>query len=359
MDDDRFRELTTQVLRARLLARVPQQVGTPNGNSEMGILRREVQKQTRHMPIRALFNSTPNLLMRLKPCLLMSPISVAQYLDASFPPFDLVIFDEASQIPTWDAVGAIARGTETIIVGDPKQLPPTNFFNRTDEGDDDDIESESTVKDLESILDDCLALNLQEHSLKWHYRSRHEALIAFSNAEYYNNGLYTFPSPQIEPAVRFRYVNGVYDRGRSKTNRIEAEAVVDEIIQRLTDPEQAKMSIGVVTFSLAQQRLIEDLLDEACRRHPEIEPYFSSDALEPVFVKNLENVQGDERDVILFSIGYGPDSTGRVSMNFGPLNRSGGERRLNVAITGLAMRFKCSPVYSPIKSTSPVPNSVA
>ncbi len=330
--DDRFRDLTKQVLRARLLARVPQQVGTPSGNSEMGILRREVQKKTRHMPIRTLFNGTPNLLTRLKPCLLMSPISVAQYLDASFPPFDLVIFDEASQIPTWDAVGAVARGSETIIVGDPKQLPPTSFFDRADSSDDDDSDTE-TIKDLESILDDCLALNIQEHFLKWHYRSRHEALIAFSNAEYYNNELNTFPSPAIEPAVRLGYVNGVYDRGSSKTNRIEAGSVVDEVIRRLTDPTQANLSIGIVTFNSAQQRLIEDLLDEACRRHPEIEPYFSTDVLEPVFVKNLENVQGDERDVILFSVGYGPDKTGRVSMNFGPLNRAGGERRLNVAIT--------------------------
>lgn len=330
--DDRFRDLTKQMLRARLLSRVPQQMETSSGNSEMGILRHEVQKKTRHMPIRALFNRTPNLLTRLKPCLLMSPISVAQYLDAGFPSFDLVIFDEASQIPTWDAVGAIARGTETIIVGDPKQLPPTNFFSRADESEDDDVDI-GTVRDLESILDDCLALDVRQHYLKWHYRSRHEALIAFSNAEYYQNSLYTFPSPQSEPAVRLRYVEGVYDRGRSRTNRIEADTVVEEIVTRLMDPERAGFSIGVVTFSSAQQRLIEDLLDEACRLHPEIEPYFGSDVLEPVFVKNLENVQGDERDIILFSIGYGPDSIGKISMNFGPLNRLGGERRLNVAIT--------------------------
>jgi very-short-patch-repair endonuclease len=331
--DDRFRELTKQMLRARLLARVPQSGTTPHVNSEVGILRREARKQTRHIPIRALFNRIPNLITRLKPCLLMSPISVAQYLDPSFPPFDLVIFDEASQIPTWDAVGAIARGKEVIIVGDPKQLPPTNFFNPTEADDLEYDDDEYTVRDLESILDECLALNLPQFHLKWHYRSRHEALIAFSNSEYYENKLYTFPSPQREPAVQFRYVEGVYDRSGSRTNKIEAENVVDEVVRRLTDPALASLSIGIVTFNLPQQRLIEDLLDEARRRHPEIEPYFSPGTLEPVFVKNLENVQGDERDVIIFSIGYGPDATGRLTMTFGPLNRDGGQRRLNVAIT--------------------------
>jgi len=327
--DDRFRQLTIQMIRARLFARIPQSDAAPNQHSEMGILRREIRKQRRHMAIRSLFGRIPNLLLRLKPCLLMSPISVAQYLDTSFPPFDLVIFDEASQVPTWDAVGAIARGKEAIIVGDPKQLPPTNFFDRnTGEAEDDTV-----IEDLESILDDCLALNIPELHLRWHYRSRNETLIAFSNAQYYNNKLLTFPAPETHSAVKLRYVAGQYDRGKSRTNRIEAEAIVNEVIRRLRSPDTANQSIGIVTFNLPQQRLIEDLLDEARRKHPEIEPFFDQNLPEPVLVKNLENIQGDERDVILFSIGYGPDSQGRVSMDFGPLNREGGQRRLNVAIT--------------------------
>jgi len=171
--------------------------------------------------------------------------------------------------------------------------------------------------------------------LRWHYRSRHESLITFSNFHYYENNLLTFPSPHQQPAVTLRHVDGLYDKGKSRTNRAEAEAVVHEIITRLEDPSRSHDSIGVVTFNLAQQRLIEDLLEEARLQHPEIERYFagSADDIEPVFVKNLENVQGDERDVILFSICYGPDAQGRVSLNFGPLNRDGGERRLNVAVT--------------------------
>lgn len=283
------------------------------------------------MPIRTLFQNIPNLLPRLKPCLLMSPLSVAQYLDPAHPPFDLVVFDEASQIPVWDAVGAIARGKEVIIVGDPKQLPPTSFFNRSD---DPDAADEETVEDLESILDDCMAAQLPLHRLDWHYRSRHESLIAFSNQQYYGNRLLTFPSPHQEIGVSWHSVpSGVYDRAGARVNRAEAEAVVAEVCRRLLDPQLRLFSIGVVTFSIAQQTLIEDLLEAARRKEPAVDQGFSDERPEPVFIKNLENVQGDERDVILFSICYGPDAMGRVAMNFGPLNKLGGERRLNVAIT--------------------------
>ncbi|MEN6520926.1 MAG: DUF3320 domain-containing protein [Armatimonadota bacterium] len=330
--DQRYTEMTRNEIQARLAAKLPHGGQAANHNSEMGILQRERQKQRRHMPIRQLFQKIPNLLPRLKPCLLMSPISVAQYLDPAHPPFDLVVFDEASQIPVWDAVGAIARGSEAVIVGDPKQLPPTNFFTRSDEPEaEDDI-----VEDMESILDDCLAAQLPTMYLRWHYRSRHESLIAFSNYHYYENRLLTFPSPSQQLGVSLRPVKGVYDKSKSRTNRAEAEAVVAEVLCRLRDPGLSRFSVGIVTFSVSQQALVEDLLDEARRANPEIEVYFDSKSApnnEPVFVKNLENVQGDERDAILFSICYGPDAQGRVSMNFGPMNRDGGERRLNVAIT--------------------------
>jgi very-short-patch-repair endonuclease len=334
LQDESYLGLTREFVCAQLASKVPaSSTAAHMPNSEVGILSREMSKRRRHMPVRKLFQQIPNLLPRLAPCLLMSPLSVAQYLDPSYPRFDLVVFDEASQIPVWDAVGAIARGKQAVVVGDPKQLPPTTFFQRGDDPDE-DTESE-TVEDLESILDECIGARIPWLPLNWHYRSRHESLIAFSNYHYYNNRLLTFPSPRREGmGVSWRLVpNGVYDRGKSATNRAEADAVVGEVIRRLENEHLRVFTIGVVTFSQAQQTLIEDLLDEARRRNEILDSSLAEDIEEPIFVKNLENVQGDERDVILFSVCYGPDPLGRVSMNFGPMNREGGERRLNVAIT--------------------------
>jgi very-short-patch-repair endonuclease len=260
--------------------------------------------------------------------MLMSPISVAQFLDLDQPPFDIVCFDEASQMPTSEAVGAIARGKALICVGDPKQMPPTSFFatNAVDE-------DEADIDDMESILDDCITLSLPARYLTWHYRSRHESLIAFSNSQYYESKLYTFPSVDDRVSkVTLVPVNGVYDFGKTRSNRAEAEAIVKEVVRRLSDDELSKKSIGIVSFSKVQQNLIEDLLTDALAKHADLERK-AYDAEEPIFIKNLENVQGDERDVILFSVGYGPDKTGKVSMNFGPLNNQGGERRLNVAVS--------------------------
>lgn len=331
--DREYLSLTREIIAARLAERVPQTSSNIVPNSEMGILQHELRKTRRHTSVRTLVGKIPSLLPRLKPCLLMSPMSVAQYLDPSFPPFDMVVFDEASQIPVWDAVGAIARGKQAIVVGDPKQLPPTNFFMRSDEEPDD---VEETLQDLESVLDDCLGAQIPQLYLGWHYRSRHESLILFSNYHYYDNRLLTFPSPNPEGmGVQWRFVvDGVYGRSKDRTNRPEAERVVAEVLKRLRDRALREQSIGVVTFSVAQQALVEELLDRARRDAPEIERFFSEDEVaEPVFVKNLENVQGDERDVIIFSICYGPDQNGIVSLNFGPINRVGGERRLNVAVT--------------------------
>lgn len=325
---DRYQRLTIQELAAKLSARVPVSGTASAASSEMGILKRAIKSNGRMMSLRRLFDQIPTLLGRLCPCMLMSPISVAQYIDPSFPKFDLVIFDEASQLPTSEAVGTIARGENVVVVGDPKQLPPTSFFssNRMDE-------ENSEKEDLESLLDDCLAISMPQKYLKWHYRSRHESLIAYSNMKYYDNRLYTFPSPRdLVSEVKLVHVDGVYDKGKTKQNRAEAEAIVKEIIRRLMDEKLRQDSIGVVTFSSVQQNLIEDLLLEEFNKHPELDEADRS-SREPVFIKNLENVQGDERDVILFSVGYGPDAQGNVSMNFGPLNRDGGWRRLNVAIS--------------------------
>lgn len=307
----------------------------PRGDvGEMGVLRRELQKKARHKPIRRLFEEIPNVRRKLKPCLLMSPLSVAQYLSPN-EQFDVVVFDEASQLPTADTIGAIARGRQLIVVGDSKQLPPTSFFNRAT---DDEDASDEAGEELESILNECLASQMQELQLRWHYRSQHEDLITFSNSRYYDRKLFTFPaSDDVASRVGVSLIpvpNGCYAKGKARTNRLEAEALVAEVVRRLRDPVEQKRSLGIVTFSVAQQRLVQDLLELECRKYPELEQYFKEDAvLEEVFVKNLENVQGDERDVILFSICYGPDEHGRVSMNFGPLNQASGERRLNVAIT--------------------------
>ncbi len=323
-----FEILTINELVAKLSEKIPTSSAGLAGSSEIGILQRSIKSGGRMMPIRKLFDSVPNLIRRLCPCMLMSPISVAQYIDPSFPKFDLVIFDEASQVPTCEAVGAIARGSNVLVVGDPKQLPPTSFFS-SNKVDEENFDKE----DLESLLDDCLALSMPQEHLLWHYRSRHESLIAYSNQKYYDNRLFTFPSPNdMETEVEFIPVDGVYDRGNTKHNRLEAEAVVAEICRRLSDSTLRNDSIGVVTFSSVQQHLIDDLLTEAFRKNPVLDDINNSCA-EPIFIKNLENVQGDERDIILFSIGYGPDKNGYVAMNFGPLNRDGGWRRLNVAIT--------------------------
>ena len=323
-----FQELTKKMLYCKLAANVPSQALKPTAITELGILKRYIATNGRGATIRHIMDQIPTLLPKLCPVMLMSPISVAQFIDLDQPPFDIVCFDEASQMPTSEAVGAIARGKALICVGDPKQMPPTSFFatNAVDE-------EEADIDDMESILDDCITLSLPARYLTWHYRSKHESLIAFSNAQYYESKLYTFPSVDDRASkVQLIAVDGTYDYGKTRCNRAEAEAIVKEVVRRLSDDELAKRSIGIVSFSKVQQNLIEDLLTDELAKHADLERK-AYDVEEPIFIKNLENVQGDERDVILFSVGYGPDKTGKVSMNFGPLNNSGGERRLNVAVS--------------------------
>lgn len=331
--DARVTELSKQVVRSRLGGGIPGPTAF-GADPEWGTLSHELTKKTQHMPLRKLFGKMPSALTKLTPCVMMSPLSIAQYLPPDKEPFDVVIFDEASQISPWDAVGAIARGKQVVIVGDPEQLPPTNVGDRGV----DEIEDGSDVGDQESILDECLAANIPRRNLDWHYRSRHESLIAFSNAHYYGGHLVTFPSPVTDDrAVRLTLVpDGLYERGSGRVNRPEARAVVAEIVRRLREPsfERERRSLGIVTFNGEQQRLIENLLDEQRRSYPELESFFDRDRWhEPVFVKNLENVQGDERDAIIFSVAVGPDQTGRPVSTVSSLNKDGGHRRLNVAIT--------------------------
>ena len=251
----------------------------------------------------------------------------------------MVIFDEASQVHTEDAIGAIMRGKQTIIVGDTKQLPPTNFFSTSLNDEDYDIDSDETIESydagtFESVLDEAVSV-LPERSLKWHYRSRDEHLIAFSNVKVYNSQLITFPS-SIESApdtgVEYIYVkDGVYDRGGKKNNIIEAKKVADLVFEHFR--KHPNRSLGVVTFSEAQQNAVDAAIRQRRLQDSKFDKFFIEDKEEPFFIKNLENVQGDERDTIIFSIGYAKDSRGIMYMNFGPLSRDGGYRRLNVAIT--------------------------
>ena len=325
-------------------ARRPQGTFLQAQDSEIAVLRREAAKRRRHLPVRSLFDAIPNLLLKLKPCLLMSPLSVSQFLQTERVRFDLTIFDEASQIFTEDAVGAIYRGAQLVVAGDSQQLPPTDFF-RSVEVDESEMETRDgeteavgvdSSADYASVLDECQIIGgMAVQSLRWHYRSRHESLIAFSNNRFYNGDLVTFPAAlEKHPSLGLQFVHladSVYDRGGKRHNLREAGEVADLVFEHCR--RYPRKSLGVVAFSQAQMTAIEDEIERRRLTRREYEDFFKDDRLEGFFVKNLENVQGDERDVIIFSVGYGRDANGQMTMGFGPLNRSGGERRLNVAIT--------------------------
>lgn len=300
------------------------------GGSQVAILRREGTKKRKQMPIRVLMSELGSLIQILKPCFLMSPLSVSTFLESGKISFDTIVFDEASQIFPQDAIGTIYRGEQLIVVGDSKQMPPSNFFNSSSEveNEDEDID----ITDFDSILDICSS-TFDTKRLAWHYRSHYEQLIAFSNMNFYKNQLITFPSSSKDRkgiGVDYFFADGVFDRA-SKTNRKEAEYVVDLIYKHIR--EYPERSLGVVAFSVAQQDLIDHLLTKRRETDPSNEWFFNQDKSEPFFVKNLETVQGDERDTIIFSVAYAKDSQGKFYHNFGPLNRTGGERRLNVAVT--------------------------
>lgn len=333
-DTEQF-EISKAKIRAELSAKRPSLDMIASG-SALAILLREGEKKRKQKSIRSLLAETGELVQRIKPCFLMSPLSVSTFLVPDSIHFDVVVFDEASQIFPQDAIGAIYRAEQLIVVGDSKQMPPSNFFNASIEAEDNDEET-GDVTDFESILDLC-STSMQQLRLRWHYRSRYEQLITFSNKNFYDNDLVTFPSSKADApgiGVDYYHIDGVFDR-KAHTNRKEAEFIVDLIYQNIdTYPNR---SLGVVAFSVAQQNLIDKLLAKRRQSTPEKEFFFKNDDKEPFFIKNLETVQGDERDTIIFSIAYGIDAQGRLLHNFGPLNRVGGERRLNVAVT----RAKCN-----------------
>jgi len=343
-----FRELDRTAIRhGRSLVAAEHWKGLPRreGGGQIAVLRREFAKKTRHLPVRQLMDRAGHAIQAIAPVFMMSPLSVASFLAPGTLEFDLVVFDEASQVRPVDALGALLRGHQAVVVGDSRQLPPTRFFDRltgAEEADDD----EETTGDVESILGLFVAQGAPQRMLRWHYRSRHESLIAVSNREFYDDRLVVFPSPDAdrrESGLILRHRPGTsYDRGRSRTNAGEAEAVaiaaMDHARAQLDRPADQRLTLGVAAFSMAQMQAIRDHLERLRRADPACEPFFTAEAPEPFFVKNLENVQGDERDVILISVGYGRAADGSLAMNFGPLNGEGGERRLNVLITRARVR---------------------
>lgn len=310
--------------------------GIPHfGNAgELKTLKREMEKKRRHMPVRKLLKNAGNAIQMIKPVFMMSPISVANFLELGVLNFDLLLIDEASQVEPVDAFGAMSRCKQFVIVGDPRQLPPTSFFKKVTESEDENEDFESAT-DIESILGLALTKGIPCRMLNWHYRSRHHSLIACSNREFYNNNLNVIPSPfshKESLGLEFKYIKGEWDYGKSRTNRIEAKAVAEAVMEHAQ--KYPELSLGVGTFSQSQQEAIRNELELLWRQRPELSEFFTTDSKEePFFVKNLENIQGDERDVIFISVGYGKDSNGKMKMFFGPLNKEGGERRLNVLIT--------------------------
>lgn len=340
---ERYRGLDTELIHSahsRIIHAVNGRRPPYLGLGEQGVIQREGLKKKRHIPVRDLVAKTKSTVLGLKPCFMMSPLSVSQYLPPDIR-FDVVIFDEASQVTPSDAVNCVYRGQSLILAGDDKQLPPTSFFEKMDEG---DMEQEETdVNDFQSILELAKASGaLRSIPLRWHYRSADDALINYSNYKFYEGKLVVFPGPgskKGDPAVSFRKVNGVYRRGATSDNPIEAAAVAARVIEHFK--RSPKESLGVVTFSVAQASAVQDAIDKARESHRDLDEYFDkSERLHAFFVKSLESVQGDERDKIIFSIGYGPDENGKTTTNFGVLNRDKGWRRLNVAITRARKRIE-------------------
>ncbi|MGE2718464.1 DUF3320 domain-containing protein [Mycolicibacterium celeriflavum] len=333
-----IRDELCRAIPANLLDQRPFDVDAAGG--QIGGLRRQLDRKRGGMSVRALMENYGDLITQIMPCTLMSPDSVARFFPARPDLFDIVVFDEASQIRVADAVGAMGRAKSVVVVGDSKQMPPTSFAEASATIDEDEEYSQDVVPDEESILTECVQARVPRQWLSWHYRSQDEALITFSNYHYYEGRLASFPAPLTESSsgvsghgISLVRVNGHFERsGRGKTlrtNRVEAERIVEDIKQRFWDSPHRAPSLGVITFNAQQRDLIENLLRDA----GDDRILQALDEPDGLFVKNLENVQGDERDTILFSVAFSANEKGVVPLNFGPLSRPGGERRLNVAIT--------------------------
>lgn len=352
---NRFTQLDTERIElSRLQVAQKHHENFPNLSADSGqvaIVRREINKKRKHFPIRRLLKEAGHAIQKIKPVFMMSPLSVAQFLEPGAVEFDLLVIDEASQVQPVDALGAIARCKQLVVVGDQRQLPPTNFFGRMSGEDslDDGEDHGTSAGDLESILGLCEAQGMPNRLLRWHYRSRHESLIAVSNRQFYENRLFIVPSPISGGGplgLKLRFIeDGRYDRGGTRANHKEAVAIADAVMQHAR--HSPHLSLGVATFSSAQRDAILGELEKRRRADTSLEDFFATGGVAPFFVKSLENVQGDERDVIYISVGYAKDKDGYFSQNFGPLNRKGGERRLNVLISRAAA--KCE-VFTSIRA---------
>lgn len=312
-------------------------------SGQVGGLRRQLDRKRGGMSVRTLMENYGELITQILPCTLMSPDSVARFFPARPDIFDIVVFDEASQIRVADAVGAMGRAKSVVVVGDSKQMPPTSFAEANATFDEDEDYNPDVVMDEESILTECVQALVPQQWLSWHYRSQDEALIAFSNVHYYGGQLASFPAPHVGDdghGISLVRVDGHFERsGKGKTlrtNRVEAERIVADIRKRFAASPDTAPSLGVITFNAPQRDLIENLLRDA----GDDQLVQALDEPDGLFVKNLENVQGDERDTILFSVAFSKKDNGVLPLNFGPLSRPGGERRLNVAVT----RARCEVV---------------
>jgi very-short-patch-repair endonuclease len=368
-----FRRLDREVLAenqaaltARLRDRAQERLQDPAARAALPFLQREMAKQRNHSPLRKTLRHAESAIRAIKPCFLMSPLSVAQYLAGGEPTFDLVIFDEASQLPSEDAVGAIARGRQLVVVGDPKQLPPTNFFMVSAAPEVTTVADDGTplYSDAESVLEEFMGAGVPMSRLRWHYRSAHESLISFSNVTFYDADLFTFPSTETstsENGLTFELVEGGTYEGKG-LNSIEAKRVADEVVQFAREQIARRArgepteSLGVGTFNLRQQIAVQDELELRRRDDPTIEPFFDRSLPDPFFVKNLENIQGDERDVIFLSVTYAKAADGVLRYNFGALNGENGWRRLNVLTTRARRRMR---VFSSIRGSDINPTAAA
>lgn len=347
----RFRELDLErmaVARSEVALTHYSSIPRTSQLGEMAIVRGEIAKKRMHRPIRQLLREAGQAVQAIKPVFMMSPISVAQFLEPGVLEFDLLVMDEASQVTPEDALGAIARAKQLVVVGDSRQLPPSRFFSRLlDSSESNDHIDMDAASNLDSVLGLCVSRGLSQRMLRWHYRSRHHSLIAVSNKEFYDDRLCVVPSPagvSEGSGLKFRFVaDGRFDRGATATNRREAAVIADAAIEHAR--QRPTSSLGIASFSVAQRDAIRDELELRLRQNPDLDEFFSTSRPESFFVKNLENVQGDERDFIFISVGYAPDVTGNFAMNFGPLGTDGGERRLNVLISRAK---ECCVVFSSI-----------
>lgn len=333
-----FRQLDSASLgfaQEKLAAGIYHSLPKRHARGEMETLMRELGKKSRHLPIRRLLVKAGNAVQKIKPIFMMSPMSISTYLQQGSVDFDVVIFDEASQIPAPDALGAIMRGKQVIVVGDSKQMPPSDLFGKSIKLSDEDVEDSATAE-MESILSLMEAKGTPEVMLRWHYRSRNSSLIAVSNDQFYDNRLLAFPSSGAQKEARGLIFNHlpdtVYGEDGSASNIGEARVIAEAVLKHAK--RTPELSLGVVAFSVVQRDLIMLEVEKLRRENIGCEEFFQHhEGGDEFFIKNLENVQGDERDVIFISVCYGRKKDGKISQNFGLINKQGGERRLNVLIS--------------------------